>query len=309
MLTPVSFGIQRPHVVEVKVGNDFRIIPASGVLRHSGHAGAEIPVHPAEDPAVAEGFGLFGGHAGGDHGFHHFERTCLDIIGKFAIGIHGCEPDRLVDQLHPAGRRTAELTGILQNRCTYEILDPAELGIVQNNIVLGKHSGKHALKEYLESMDIKMSNTEMNELFEKFKELADKKKVVTNKDIMYLLSHSHNIKTARVYTIDSYSIMTVMGRSAVATLKLRTDEGVKIGEGVGDGPLDAAFKTINRIIGKDFLLLDWSSSAITEGEDALGAATLRLAFNGKQVTGRGVSTDTVEASILAYINACNKLLQ
>ena len=199
--------------------------------------------------------------------------------------------------------------GILQNRSTYEILDPAELGIVQNSIVLGKHSGKHALKEYLESMDIKMSNTDMNALFERFKELADKKKVVTNKDIMYLLSHSHNVKTARVYTIDSYSIMTVMGRSAVATLKLRTDEGVKIGEGVGDGPLDAAFKTINRIIGKDFLLLDWSSSAITEGEDALGAATLRLAFNGKQVTGRGVSTDTVEASILAYINACNKLLQ
>lgn len=199
--------------------------------------------------------------------------------------------------------------GVLQNRCTYEILDPAELGIVQNNIVLGKHSGKHALAEFLESMDIKTSKSEMNELFERFKELADKKKVVTYKDIMYLLSHGHNVKTTRTYNIDSYSIMTVMGRSAVATLKLRTDDGVKVGEGVGDGPLDAAFKTINRIIGKDFLLLDWSSSAITEGEDALGATTLRLELNGKQVTGRGVSTDTVEASILAYVNACNKLLQ
>lgn len=199
--------------------------------------------------------------------------------------------------------------GVLQDRRTYEILDPAELGIVQNNIVLGKHSGKHALSEYLESMDIKVGEEELNDLFERFKALADKKKQVTHKDIMYLISHGHNVKTTRLFTIDGYNIMTVKGKSAMATLKLKTDEGVKIGEGVGDGPLDAAFKTINRIIGKDFLLLDWSSSAITEGEDALGVATLRLEYNGKQATGRGVSTDTVEASIMAYVNACNKLLQ
>ncbi len=199
--------------------------------------------------------------------------------------------------------------GILQDRRTYEILDPNELGIVPNNIVLGKHSGKHALAEYLESMDIKVTDEVLSELFERFKVLADKKKEVTYKDVMYLLSHGRSVKTTRLYSIDSYSIMTVKGNSAVATLKLKTSDGIKIGEGVGDGPLDAAFKTINRIIGKDFLLLDWSSSAITEGEDALGAATLRLAYNGKQVTGRGVSTDTVEASILAYVNACNKLLQ
>ncbi len=199
--------------------------------------------------------------------------------------------------------------GILQHRSTYEILDPSELGIVQNNIVLGKHSGKHALYEYLSSMDIRVSDEELNDLFERFKLLADKKKIVTHKDIMYLISHGHNVKIARLYSLESYSIITVKGSSAVATLKLKTGDEIKIGEGSGDGPLDAAFKTINRIIGKDFMLLDWSSSAITEGEDALGAATLRLEYKGKKVTGRGVSTDTVEASILAYVNACNKILQ
>ncbi len=198
--------------------------------------------------------------------------------------------------------------GVLANRQTYEIIDPTELGIVKNELVLGKHSGKHALVDYLESLDIKLTDEEVNGLFAEFKDLADKKKKITYKDIMYLLSHRHNVKYTRKYSIYSYSIMTVKGNSAFATVKLNTENGVKAAESIGDGPLDAAFKTINRILGKDFHLLDWQSTAVTEGEDALGMTTLRLACDGKEVTGRGASTDTVEASIMAYVNACNKLV-
>lgn len=93
----------------------------------------------------------------------------------------------------------------------------------------------------------------------------------------------------------------------MATITLDTPDGTKAANATGDGPLDAAFKAINFITEREFKLIDWSVNAITEGEDAMGAATLRLAYDGNEVSGRGVSTDTVEASLLAYLNGCNKL--
>ncbi len=198
--------------------------------------------------------------------------------------------------------------GVLANRKTYEILNPEELGVVENNLILGKHSGRHALEEYLNSMDIVIGKDDLDDLFERFKKLAEKKKVVTHKDIIYLMSNGRRVAEKRIYSIIGYNIVSEEGKPASASIRLKTGDEIKSGEGEGDGPLDAAFKTINRIIGKDFLLRDWSSSAITEGEDAVGTASLRLALDGKEVTGRGGSTDTLEASIIAYVNACNKLL-
>lgn len=197
--------------------------------------------------------------------------------------------------------------GVLANKSTYEILEPASLGIVQNNILLGKHSGKHAFKDYLTGMGVSVKDAELNILFEKFKNIADKKKQVTHKDIEFLISHTNTTQVKKRVTLNNYGITTLKGGPALATITLNTDEGTKAGNATGDGPIDAAFKAINSLTGRDFKLIDWSVSAITEGEDALGAATLRLAYDGEEVTGRGISTDTVEASLLAYLNGINKL--
>ena len=196
--------------------------------------------------------------------------------------------------------------GVLANSETYEVISPETIGIIQNDIVLGKHSGKHAFKAYLDGMDVAVSPEELNILFAKFKDIADKKKIVTYKDISYLLTHTNTTKVVKRFSLESYGITTVAG-NALANITLRVKDEIKAASGNGDGPIDAAFKTINNIIGYDIKLTDWSVSAITEGKDAVGAATLRLTYNGIEVTGRGISTDTVEASILAYINGCNKL--
>ena len=196
--------------------------------------------------------------------------------------------------------------GVLANRATYEIVTPESLGIIQNDLVLGKHSGKHAFKDFLEGMNVQVSPAELNILFAKFKEIADKKKVVTYKDISYLITHTNTTQIEKKYSLLNYGITTI-GGSALANITLQTQDGMKAGSGKGDGPIDAAFKTINKLIGKEIKLDDWSVNAITEGKDAVGAATLRLSYMGAEATGRGISTDTVEASILAYINGCNKL--
>ena len=121
------------------------------------------------------------------------------------------------------------------------------------------------------------------------------------------MTHTNTTQIEKKYTLLNYGITTICG-TAMASITLKTKDGVKEADTcTGDGPLDAAFKTINRIIGYDFKLDDWSVNAITEGEDAVGAATLRLSYNGEEATGRGISTDTVEASIRAYLNGCNKL--
>ena len=196
--------------------------------------------------------------------------------------------------------------GVLANRATSEIVTPESLGIIQNDIVLGKHSGKHAFKDFLEGMNVQVSPAELNILFAKFKAIADKKKVVTYKDISYLITHTNTTQIEKKYSLLNYGITTI-GGSALANITLQTQDGMKAGSSKGDGPIDAAFKTINKLIGKEIKLDDWSVNAITEGKDAVGAATLRLSYMGAEATGRGISTDTVEASILAYINGCNKL--
>ncbi|MCI5791115.1 MAG: 2-isopropylmalate synthase [Clostridiales bacterium] len=198
--------------------------------------------------------------------------------------------------------------GVLANRLTYEIISPSSIGIVEDaNLILGKHSGKHAFADYLAGMGIEVGEQELNILFQKFKTIADKKKIVTNKDIQYIISHTNTTQVQKLFRLNNYGITTLKGGPALATITLDTPDGTKAANATGDGPLDAAFKAINFITEREFKLIDWSVNAITEGEDAMGAATLRLAYDGNEVSGRGVSTDTVEASLLAYLNGCNKL--
>lgn len=199
--------------------------------------------------------------------------------------------------------------GVLANRQTYEIISPESIGIIRDDMVLGKHSGKHALRDCLRNMNVIIDESSFDALFEQFKKIAEKKKQVTHKDLTYLIARAKGCtRVAPRFALVNYGITTI-GGNAMANIALRVGGEEKVGASEGAGPIDAAFQAVNRIIGRDIKLDDWSVTALSEGKDAVGLAALRLSYGAFEATGRGLSTDTVEASIKAYVDGCNKLYE
>jgi len=197
--------------------------------------------------------------------------------------------------------------GVIANAQTYEIMKSTDVGIPQNTMVLGKHSGKHALRDRLESMGFEVTPEQMEEIFVRFKKLADRKKTITSSDLEALVLNRRRVDNA-TYDFVSHVVTTGMGVPNTACIKLSRD-GEEIQDvAIGTGPLDAAFQVINRLSGMDVTLTNFSLNAVTDGEDAIGEATVKLTCDGKSVTGRGLSTDIIESSIRAYVNGINKLL-
>lgn len=198
--------------------------------------------------------------------------------------------------------------GIIQDKETYQIINPEEIGVFENSLVLGKHSGKHAFLNLLNEMGYQLEQNEIDFYFDKYKNLAEKKKTITRNDIDALLAGIGKRKIKRLFSLVDYEI-SAYSSSSNATITLESD-GTRITERMtGDGPVDAAFKAILSIIGEDFKLVDYNVNSITEGKDALGEAIVRLKFNDRTLSGKGVSTDVLEASILAYLDAANKLIE
>ncbi|HEY8389706.1 MAG TPA: 2-isopropylmalate synthase [Clostridia bacterium] len=195
---------------------------------------------------------------------------------------------------------------VLANPLTYEIMSPEDVGVPQNKIILGKHSGRHAFVEHLKSAGYELDKDQLEIYFAKFKDLADKKKYVSDKDIEALMAGNKKTINAR-YSLVDFSVTSSKSDAATASIIINTPEGEKTGTQTGNGPVDGAFKAINSAIGKDIILFDFSIRSISEGEDALGEASAKLSLNGNTATGRGVSTDVLEAAILAYIDGLNKL--
>ncbi|MBR0063334.1 MAG: 2-isopropylmalate synthase, partial [Oscillospiraceae bacterium] len=201
--------------------------------------------------------------------------------------------------------------GVLANKKTYEILTPESLGIPQGSIVLGKHSGKHALEERLKELGYNLDSDELQKCFEQFKVLCDKKKSVTDADLTALAtsrSVQESAASGSGYELDWFSVHTSNFTTATCTVCLRKNGEKFESVALGDGPIDAAFKAMDNIVNPpehSFELYDIHS--ISEGKDTLGDVTLRLTSGGKNYTGRGLSTDIMEASIKAYIRAINKL--
>ena len=197
--------------------------------------------------------------------------------------------------------------GILANRMTYEIMTPESVGFLSNRMVLGKHSGKHAFEERLKSLGFGIADLDVEALFARFKVLADKKKTVSDRDIEALVVGS--AKTVPdTWTLDRWVVNSGSSLSSTCTIRLAGKSGESREEvAVGDGPIDAAFTAIDKIIGKDLELDSWEMGAVTEGEDAQGEATVKISYDGVQWNGRGLSTDVIEASILAYIAAINSM--
>ncbi|NLM05153.1 MAG: 2-isopropylmalate synthase [Clostridiales bacterium] len=197
--------------------------------------------------------------------------------------------------------------GVLAHKSTYEIMTPESIGLTTNKLVLGKHSGSHAFRERLKSLGYHLEEDVLDKLFQEFKVLADKKKSIYDKDLEALVE-AKTLKVKEIYKLNQFVINSGNTITSTASVRLENDKNIIEEVATGFGPVDAAFKAIDKIVGKDFMLEDYSLNSVTEGEDAQGEAVIKLKLGEYIYNGRGVSTDVIEASIKAYINAINKML-
>ncbi len=198
--------------------------------------------------------------------------------------------------------------GVLANRATYEIMTPESIGLPRNRMVLGKHSGRHAFMERLGQLGILPDEGQAAILFEEFKELADRKKTVADRDIEALVM-GRAVQPPESFRLDRFVINSGNSIASTSTVRLALKEGGQAERvAVGDGPIDASFKAIDKIVGARLVLEDFSLSSVTGGKDAQGEARVRVASEGRSYNGRGLSTDVIEASIKAYIAAINAMV-
>ncbi len=198
--------------------------------------------------------------------------------------------------------------GVLKERTTYEIMDPVSVGLESNSIVLGKHSGRHALKDALEQLGFKVDGGALNQAFKRFKEIADKKKQVTALDLEAIVSDEMRERTDS-YGLGWFEVEAGSRKEPVARVAVRMPSGEEsIGESSGDGPIDAIFGAIRAAIPTECELRSFTVSAVTEGEDALGEVTVMLKAHGRLASGQGVATDILEASARAYVRALSNAL-
>ncbi len=196
--------------------------------------------------------------------------------------------------------------GVLKAKETYEIMKPESIGISTDAIVLGKHSGRHALKSKLESLGYDLSDEDFEKAFKAFKHIADKKKVVYDEDIDAIVAENI-LRIPHKYELKYININSGTFVKPSATIQMLVDGQIKLDAEFGDGPVDAAFKTIKKITGINCSLVTFAIKAITGGTDALGEVTVRIEYKGKQVTGQGADTDIIVASAKGFVNALNKL--
>ncbi len=196
--------------------------------------------------------------------------------------------------------------GVLKNPMTYEIMKPETIGLNANKLVLGKHSGRHALRTHLKDMGYDLSDEELQLIFTKFKELADKKKHVVDEDIEVLVTEGI-LQTRDVFALDYLHVTSGTTVLPMASVRMMINGRPAQGAGYGNGPIDAAYKTIADLTGTGSELLRFSINAITGGTDAQGEVIVRLRENGLEAMGRGADPDVITASAKAYINGLNRL--
>jgi 2-isopropylmalate synthase len=197
--------------------------------------------------------------------------------------------------------------GVIKKRATYEIIDPASVGCSDGSeLVLSKLSGKNGLRQALTRMGVKLSDAELLKAYERFVELADKKKVIYDDDLMLIASEQMS-EVHSVYTLDALQVAAGSRTIPTATVRLRRGDVVAQEAACGDGPVDAACKAIDRITKVQGRLLDYALQAVTVGKDAMGEVSLRVAFDDTVISAKAASTDIVEASAKAYLSCVNRL--
>ncbi|MDQ0061024.1 2-isopropylmalate synthase [Paenibacillus harenae] len=198
--------------------------------------------------------------------------------------------------------------GMLKEKTTYEIISPDTIGLKESKLVLGKHSGRHAFREKLIDLGYELENESVNAAFAKFKDLADRKKNVTDEDIRAMLEEKL-VDTPEVFTLETIQVNYTNQSTPSASVRIRKADGEAATEAaVGNGSVDAIYNAIDKATGETVELEDYSIKSVSQGKDALGEVHVVLKQNEVSAQGRGLSTDILEASARAYIDAVNRLI-
>jgi 2-isopropylmalate synthase len=196
--------------------------------------------------------------------------------------------------------------GLIKEKITYEIMTPQSVGISGTHLVLGKHSGRHAIAEHLNKMGYNLSKEEVNRVFVHFKELADVKKEIFDEDLEALISEEV-FRIEDKYKLVYLNVVSGMVAIPTATMQMEIDKELIQDAGFGIGPVDATFAAIRKITGTNYFLKKYAVNAVTGGTDAQGEVVVQLEYNGRTVVGRGAHPDIIVASAKAYINALNRI--
>ncbi|MBN2317120.1 MAG: 2-isopropylmalate synthase [Sedimentisphaerales bacterium] len=197
--------------------------------------------------------------------------------------------------------------GFLKKRETYEIMRPEDIGFDESRVVLTARTGRHGLRHRLEEMGYKLSKEELDKTYGRFLSVADKKTEVFDEDLVAIISDEiHAIE--HIFELEYLHVASGTGTLPTASVKMKTKDGMRQAAACGDGPVDAAYEAIREATGLSPKLENYSIRAVTGGKDALGEATVRIKENGRTFVGRGISTDIIEASAKAYVDAINRMV-
>ena len=197
--------------------------------------------------------------------------------------------------------------GVLKNKQTYEIMDAKVIGLTENQIVLGKLSGRNAFRSRLKELGFELSETELNKAFLRFKDVADKKKEITDWDLEAIVNDEIR-QAPELFRLELVQVSCGDRARPTATVTLRTPEGEELTDAaIGTGPVDAVYKAINRVVNVPNQLIEFSVQSVTAGIDAIGEVTIRLRYNDRVYSGHAANTDIIVASAQAYVNALNRL--
>jgi 2-isopropylmalate synthase len=198
--------------------------------------------------------------------------------------------------------------GVLKEKLTYEIMKPEDIGRSSNKLVLGKHSGRAALSARLRDLGFDLAGGDLDRAFKAFKDLADRKKEVYDEDLMSLVTDEAT-QTEAAWDLEYLHVLSGTSVIPSATVKLRKDGQAFQDSGIGDGPVDAVLAAIDAITGLKGRLQDYAIRAATSGKDAVGEVSVKVDFDGTVVSGKGASTDVIEASARAYLSALNRMVR
>jgi len=205
---------------------------------------------------------------------------------------------------HEAG---IHVDGILKERSTYEIMTPETIGLSGSRMVLGRHTGRHGFADRCKQLGFKLDEQETEHAYERFLEIADKKKEVFDEDIAAIINEEIHV-VEHTYDLQYLHVASGTGTLPTASVKIVFEDKVHQAAACGDGPVDAAYEAIREATGLSPKLENYSIRAVTGGKEALGEATVRIADDGKKFVGRGISTDIIEASAKAYVDAINRMV-
>ncbi len=197
--------------------------------------------------------------------------------------------------------------GILKSWMTYEIMTPWSVGIPESKLVLGKHSGRHALRKRLNDLRCTVTEEELDKIFVRFKELADRKKYVFDEDLLAIVEEETTVRP-QFFILEYLHTTAGSGTVPTATVRIKKEGHIFQEAACGDGPVDACYKAIDKIVGIKAQLLDYSLRALSSGKDALGEVTVKIGYKKDVIFGRGRSTDIIEASAKAYLDGLNKIV-